>query len=435
MRGSIPLIVFGDGPRLTSGLARIARDVAARLVANAEMLGIRFAQVGVDFPEGLHWQSWDFYGFQPTKRDYGRTMLAQVVEELQDECGEPPIILTMTDPSRVFDVTRTKYDTIDGDVEIDTERVWGYFPIDSHTPNNSIGGPAAEAVLHCERVLAYGRYGASILQQTLRQRGVQQAVSYLPHGLEMNVFSPAHIGKEDLFFHTWLGPLRDRDALIVGAVATNQPRKDIGLLFATVAEIKRRGHPVGLWLVTDIHTNAWDVGELAYQFALEPREVCVTASDMGPLTDLQLAARYALSDVTIAPGLGEGFGYPIVESLACGTPVIHGAYAGGADLIPEDRWLVDPIAWRLESAYVLQRPVFKPADFATAALGATTWARGMAGRTTAAYCRGAVAHLDWQYLWPRWEAWIKRGLHGSRRAAEPLQPVAADGGGVPAQSV
>src|SRR4029077_11733014 len=134
----------------------------------------------------------------------------------------------------------------------------------------------------------------------------------------------------------------------------------LGLLFASVAELKRRGHSVGLWLHTDVLSKAWDVGQLAEDFCFRRGEIFVSATaDHGVVADAHLAARYAASTVTLAPGLGEGFGYPIVESLACGTPVVHGNYGGGVDLMPCEAWLVEPAAWRLESCYALMRPVFK----------------------------------------------------------------------------
>ena len=68
----IPLIIFGDGPRLHSGLARIARDLAVRLYAESDSLGIRVLQVGIDTGVGWHWQPWDFYGFQQSSHGFGR---------------------------------------------------------------------------------------------------------------------------------------------------------------------------------------------------------------------------------------------------------------------------------------------------------------------------------------------------------------------------
>ena len=92
----IPFIVYGDGPRLVSGLARIARDLTMNLVAREDELGIRVAQVGVDPPGGRHWGSWDLFGFQPSDRDQGRDAVDYAVAALTEETGERPIVLMIT---------------------------------------------------------------------------------------------------------------------------------------------------------------------------------------------------------------------------------------------------------------------------------------------------------------------------------------------------
>lgn len=412
----IPFVVFGDGPRIPTGLARIARDLTARLVAEQDDLGIRVAQVGIDPPGGWQWQSWDFYGFQETRRGYGRRELREVCDELQRETGERPMVLAITDPARLYDLTRPSavgqdvdhLDHPDPDAGPEMD-LWGYLPVDAHNVHDAIGGPAAEALTAMDRVLAYGRYGAKILRNTLGT-----PVSHLPHGIEPT-FHPGY-GDMDLDhpFREWRGQLPP-GSILVGCVATNQPRKDLGLLFASVADLKRRGHAVGLWLHTDLLTKAWDVGQLAHDFGFQPAEVVVsTTAERAALPDAQLAARYALSTVTLAPGLGEGFGYPIVESLACGTPVVHGNYGGGVDLMPNQAWLIEPVAFRLESCYALQRPVFNPTDVADVL---ERIARMPDTRVTQAYCAGSVAHLRWKNIWPRWRSWIQKGLearHGHR---------------------
>lgn len=414
----IPFILYGDGPRIPSGLARIARDLMVRLVGAEDELGIRVAQVGVDWPGGWHWQAWDFCGFQPSQTDQGRAALTAVVAQLTQETGQRPIVLMIMDPARCYDLTRWHgYDDADPEDALVQAEFWGYFPVDAHNQLGRFGGPARKAVWSCTRVLAYGRYGAGVLKETLdsvtEEGEVKRPVSYLPHGIETQIFRPsAPLSDADADWLAWAQTVPPT-ALKIGCVATNQARKDFGLLFTTVAHLKAQGQEIALWLHTDKLTHIWDVGELVLTCGLQKAEVAVSVDE---ITDPQLAARYAWSDVTIAPGLGEGYGYPIVESLACGTPVVHANYAGGVELIPERRWLVEPTAWRLESLYALLRPVLDPRVVADTALLA--WVRAER-RTRVAYCAGAVAHLDWRALWPRWRSWIAKGLQARRTTVQP----------------
>jgi len=122
------------------------------------------------------------------------------------------------------------------------------------------------------------------------------------------------------------------------------------------------------------------------------------------LTDKSMSYMYSACDVTMLPSLGEGFGYPIVESLACGTPCVHGNYAGGAELIPNQSWLVDPITYRYETRNNCKRPVFNPQDWADAAF------RILQEEKPAEFCRASVQYLDWKVLKEAWVKWFKGGL-------------------------
>lgn len=421
MEDRIPLIVYGDGPRLPSGLGRIARDLILHLQREQDTLGIDIHQLGVDPPDGWHWQAWPFWGFQPDMRDQGRGPLQRILEDFSEAYTQPPVVFMIMDPSRCYDLTRLE------EGKGLAAQFWGYFPLDSENIQGRIGGPAAEAVWSCQRVLGYGRYGARVLQATLahvaqeklgertpKDRIQVPRVSYLPHGIDDRWHPGVGLNEAGEQFAQWKLGLPG-DAWVIGAVATNQPRKDLSLLFSSAAMLKRKGLKVGVWLHTDRLTNAWDVGQLCLDYGFARGEVCVSLADT-ILTDTQLAARYNASDVTLGVGLGEGFGYPLVESVACGTPVVHVEFGGGVELIAHPHWTVPPVAWRVESAYGVKRPVLKPEDVAAALAQAGFWKRNQRALCEA-YCSGAVAHLRWEVLWPAWRRWIVQGLEQIRGGA------------------
>lgn len=413
-----PIVIYGDGPRLASGLARIACDLIGLLIGNAAVLDIDLVQVGVDEAGGYHHAAWEFYGFQQSDREFGRAAVAEVCEDLAARHGQTPIVFTITDPARCYEIVRaSKNNPFDERVvgkdapqlplseDPDARpvaRFWGYFPIDGWNPAQTLGGPAAWALGSYERLLGYNEFGARVLRKGFPKG---PAVQYLPHGIDLETFKPEQI--PDRNFLQWYNALGvyKLPQIVVGAVATNQPRKDLGTLFAAVAKLREvtPGRKIGLWLHTDILTKAWDVGELARVYGFKPDEVLIST---GFLSDTELAGRYGLSSLTIAPGLGEGFGYPIVESLASGTPVVHVNYAGGAELIPNPTWKVTPAAWRTESPYVILRPVLDPEDVA----GACQRILGQAGPALGPYCRGSVSHLDWRVISAKWLGWFVTGL-------------------------
>jgi glycosyltransferase involved in cell wall biosynthesis len=295
--------------------------------------------------------------------------------------GRSGVVMSVWDPGRCMypPVWAARFST--GGARVET---WGYFAVDAEGVDGGFGGPAGDAVRAYDRVLAYGPFGAKVLKRVL---GRDEAVQWLPHGLDTSFWKPS------------AGPRQ-----YIGCVAANQVRKDYGTLFQAWALLRDRDPSLRFWLHCDIEILHWSVPELAAQFGFG-EDLLVTRGGIG---DEELRALYSQCLVTIAPGLGEGFGYPIVESLACGAPVIHVDYAGGAELVPS-AGRVEATAWRLESCYVLKRPVLSAERVADAAWSALEWVRREPA-VVEAYCRGAVAHLGWEQIERRWFSWVKGGV-------------------------
>lgn len=391
----IPFVTYSDGPRLPTGLARITRDLTSRLFAEQASLGIEVLQVGYDPIPGLAppWPVWAM-GHLDTEGDWGASVINDAVWQYFGP-NRGGVLFTVWDPARAFPLLEVKQ----------IEQRWGYFPIDAVNVNDSIGGPAGEAVRRYDRVLGYGRWGSQVLR-TCRDDGVP----YLPHGLDLETWD-YHLTQEQLGRASEILNPKPHE-IVIGCVATNQTRKDLALYFATLRILRDRGLKVKGWLHTDRMERAWSVTQLVMDFQLQ-KKVVVTLG--GTLDDAELAACYACCGATIAPGLGEGFGYPIVESLACGTPVVHGDYAGGAELVPLNAWRFPMRAERMEGLYGLRRPVFNPEDVANALQRALDWRRND-HQVCQAYCRASVQHLAWDNLWPRWKQWFRKGLEEYRDA-------------------
>lgn len=387
---AIPLLLIGDSPRRATGLARIARDLASRLVAHADTLGIEVVQAGPDDGAGAHWTAWPFYGLPVDDQAWGATALREVWETAFGL--REGIVLTVWDPARCWYLRRVPIPA----------QWWGYFPVDARTRRGPFGGPAGEAVRNYARVLGYGRWGAEVLGAV-----VGRSVPYLPHGLDP-VWGPLPALGSDLRVREILGRRVTEDTVLIGCVAANQPRKDLGGYCETLALLRERGWKIHGWLHTDLEVGTretqWCVPQLREEYGLD-RALTITTE----LDDVHLAAFYATCTATVAPGLGEGFGYPIVESLACGTPVVHSTYGGGAELVPRAEWRVPVRADRVEGPYALVRPVYLAEDLANAVERAVQW-RQQDPAVVREYCVGAVSHLGWAALWPRWASWIRQGV-------------------------
>jgi glycosyltransferase involved in cell wall biosynthesis len=251
-----------------------------------------------------------------------------------------------------------------------------------------------------DRVLAYTKYGADVLKRTLTTWGEpEKPIGNLPHGIEGSIFYPRDRKHARMTFLSRVSngatnlPLMLEMVLLAG-IGTNSSRKDWGMVFQTAAELRKRNRNVFLWAHTDVAQAHWDLPALIRQFGMENRVVMTTEN----LSDETMAWAYSAADCSIGLGAGEGMGYPLMESLACQTPVIHGDYAAGAEFVPRE-YLVKPSGFSIEGRWMMQRPVLNPARVADKVEYALT----DEGRAKARLPEDML----WDNLFPRWNAWLR----------------------------
>lgn len=120
-------------------------------------------------------------------------------------------------------------------------------------------------------------------------------------------------------------------------VGTLEPRKNLQRLMTAFVQA-RNANP-------DLHDVALLLGGRAGWLA-EPILAQARATPgvrlLGPLDDDDLPALYTLASATVYPSLYEGFGFPALESLACGTPVLAANTSSLPEVVGEAGLLVDP---------------------------------------------------------------------------------------------
>lgn len=117
--------------------------------------------------------------------------------------------------------------------------------------------------------------------------------------------------------------LPDRYLLFVGTV---EPRKNLSRLLTAFETIRAEGLSDGLVIVGK---RGWLNSDFFDQLGRSPASDAVLL--LGYVPDDALPAVYAGAQALVFPSLYEGFGLPILEGMACGTPVV----ASNASSIPE----------------------------------------------------------------------------------------------------
>jgi glycosyltransferase involved in cell wall biosynthesis len=195
-------------------------------------------------------------------------------------------------------------------------------------------------------------------------------VTITPLGVEVSD-EPDHAGARRL-----LGELGVRGPFLL-AVGTLEPRKNLPRLLAAFGE------------VTDELPDHWlvVVGPVGWGPRLRPTWDSVRVKLAGRVGDRLLHALYQAADGLAYPSLYEGFGLPVLEAMANGTPVLTSdcsslpEVAGGAALLvdPLDRAAIAAGLVRLAGDAALRDRLTeagrrRAAGFSWRATAAATWA-------------------------------------------------------------
>jgi glycosyltransferase involved in cell wall biosynthesis len=388
----IPLLILSDSVTSTSGLGRITRDLATRIHETMQDT-FRVATIGYGGTGSCK------LGFQ---QYFIHEINQWVVKELpaawKDFAGdEHGILLVIWDASRLLWLSQPEqYCQIPALREFLMSKpfdLWTYSAIDAEGPNGKLSAALKIVLEGFDRVLTYSEWSARIVERTL---GNNIKIDSLPHGIDTSVFYPRmRAMARRKFGEIVLGQdfAVEYGKFLIGIVATNQPRKDWATGIKAVAELAKT-EDVLLWIHTDTmeRANGWSISTLLHDYGINTRTIIT----QGNLSDEQMAWAYSACDVTFGIGLGEGWGLPLAESLSCGTPCIHGNYAGGAEFVPKE-FLIEPVAFRMEGQFASVRPVFRAEDWVAAALRA----KGVSAKIP--------AYIDWKNCWPKWATWLKGG--------------------------
>ncbi|WP_372789306.1 glycosyltransferase family 4 protein [Paraconexibacter sp.] len=168
-----------------------------------------------------------------------------------------------------------------------------------------------------DRVLTVSDFAAAELRELL---GVEAAV--VPGGVGEAFVPDADVGAGRRAAGL------DDDARYVLTVAARTARKNLAALQVAARRLAAQGVEVVA------------VGGDRPQFAAEPAVPGVR--HLGPIPDAALPGLYAGAQAFVLPSRYEGLGLPVLEAMACGTPVVAAAAAALPETCGDAAVLVDP---------------------------------------------------------------------------------------------
>jgi glycosyltransferase involved in cell wall biosynthesis len=161
------------------------------------------------------------------------------------------------------------------------------------------------AVQRADHLLASSRATAN---EFIAHYGVRpERVTVVPLGIDLDRFQPCD-GKD---LRAKLG-LSDKPVLLYVGFST--PRKGLDYLAQAFSLLSEH---VRLLII-----GRWEKGYRARFYELLGSSGADRVIEVGYVPDDELPGYYTLADLFVLPTLLEGFGLPIAEALACGTPVV-----------------------------------------------------------------------------------------------------------------
>ena len=171
------------------------------------------------------------------------------------------------------------------------------------------------------------------------------------------------------------GLRRDRHYVIY--VGSEDPRKDLGTLIDALAIVRESVPDVELIKVGRAH---FDRERERLLGRAQARGAGAAIHFLDDVSDDDLPLLYGLAGVCVMPSLYEGFGFPALEAMACGTPVVAADASSLTEVVGDAGVLVRPRDARLLATGIcrLIDPGAWSRDWRAAALaraGAFTWER------------------------------------------------------------
>ena len=350
----IKLLWYGDSPTANTGFGNVSRNVLKRLQETGRfditVLGIQY----YEDPMVDLFKAWDMpYKFIAAGNNhdhdmFGRKKLLNMILERHFD-----IVITFQDLPNLITKNFGCVNSIRSAIEQAKTRFrkdikWLiYTPVDGQLKQFEL-----ESVKEADMTAFYTKYGYASAMKLFVEEVTQETknpkiqkmlmdefnskLRFIYHGTDTNAYFPVDRRQVQEFRRTYF-KIRDDEFLIIN-VNRNQPRKDLARTIEAYAKAKTKIPALRLYL----HCRETDAGgqlkEIIKAYGNPPGIIIPEKLDViKGVDETTMNSIYNSADLYITTTLGEGWGLPVTEAMACKVPVIMPAHSSLLEIGDEGR--------------------------------------------------------------------------------------------------
>lgn len=336
----IKVLIVTDSPILDTGMGIVHRNIGVGLHKKGfEVVSLAWSSEqspGRNVP-------WRLY--KTIKQDYyGSNIFDGIIKN-----ERPDIVLTIGDIWTVDFIRNCKTRNLFQWV--------GYIAIDGKAYNNGIPPSWMETINDMECVITYTEYGKETILSSIPS--LKDKIEIIPHGVDLTKFFP--INKDKRMSIRKRHGFAD-DKILYLLVARNQFRKNIPEIFKAWArftsdELYKDAILFPHMLFNDVY--GYNLDELIKICGIKDsvsyfEQYAHGKNHQDTISDEDMNILYNISDVVVLLS-GEGFGFPIVEAMACMKPLIVLNHSAGGELVGNKGELVD-VDYYVTGIHLTERP-------------------------------------------------------------------------------
>jgi glycosyltransferase involved in cell wall biosynthesis len=403
---------MSDCPILHTGQAVVLREVALGLHNSGKYEVVVFAWGYNGTPH-----QFPFTMLPASARDFGRGGIPEAgipgLEQIVDRI-KPDIVWTVADIWMVNYIAELKNRA--------TFKWIAYTPIDG-LPILDYWHPWFENV---DQLVMETKFG----MDEVGKANPNLDLTYIYHGCKSEIFRPLSVTeKVQIRAGITYAGIKDEnnieprrglpiDAFVVGVVARNQPRKNFDKTLKAFAIFAKDKPNARLWLHTSPVDQGYNLVQLSCLLGIKDK-VCFTPnySIVQGLSETDLNIVMNTFDVHLLPTQGEGFGIPIVETMAAGVPQVVSDYTSHVEFAKEGGIMIPCEEYDdfiTGMPHPVERAIPKPTEMAK--ILNTLYADVELKRKLSQGARAKAETMTWASTIPQWLGVVEKTLSNPPRA-------------------